>query len=183
MSKARCQQCLLISFTDYGSIPKYSISYRNNTWNHTFALKHFRQAHPNSSLNYLHGINLHRSLSPSLHQTWGIYGYGMFPCSKLLTGPIFLSAMNYLGFFSISILCVCRLYDWAPYMSEDMQWFVKGLYALMRDLMASMQTEGSDASTAIAERYRAANPLLTCFTKFWVSLIIILSIIMNYIGF
>jgi len=45
-------------------------------------------------------------------------------------------------------LSVDRFYDWAPYMSEDMQWFVKGLYVVLRDAVVS---EG-DSTTSIMER-------------------------------
>jgi len=47
---------------------------------------------------------------------------------------------------------VNRLYDWAPYMSEDMKWFIWGLYALVRDVLSPLQSEG-DTAANIMERY------------------------------
>ena len=53
----------------------------------------------------------------------------------------------------ISVVRGCRrLYDWAPYMSVDMQWFIKGLYLLLRDTVMSLQSDG-DTASAIMERY------------------------------
>jgi len=39
-------------------------------------------------------------------------------------------------------------------MSEDMQWFVKGLYILLRDVLVSLQSDG-DTTSAIMEQYVA----------------------------
>jgi len=52
--------------------------------------------------------------------------------------------------------CVChRFYDWAPYMSEDMQWFVRGLCALVREVVVTLQHSDTDtpaAASSIMER-------------------------------
>jgi len=48
-----------------------------------------------------------------------------------------------------------RFYDWAPYMSEDVQWFVKGLFALVRDVIVTLQQSDTDkpvTSSSVMER-------------------------------
>ena len=40
-----------------------------------------------------------------------------------------------------SYVCLCRLYDWGPYIPEDMQWFIGGLYDLLIGLISSKSTE------------------------------------------
>ena len=47
---------------------------------------------------------------------------------------------------------VNRLYDWAPYMSEDTKWFIWGLYALLRDIFVPLQSDG-DMAANVMERY------------------------------
>lgn len=64
-----------------------------------------------------------------------------------------LMATPYLLPFELAYTLVRKFYDWAPYMSEDMQWFIKGLYALIQDLISSLHTEG-DVSSALTERGR-----------------------------
>jgi len=38
------------------------------------------------------------------------------------------------------VILFFRLYDWGPYMPEDMQWFIRGLYKLSLDLLGSCES-------------------------------------------
>jgi len=48
-----------------------------------------------------------------------------------------------------AVVRACRFYEWAPCMPEDLQWFIAGLYALLRDTAVYSQQQ----SPAIIERY------------------------------